>query len=216
MKNKLFTAILFAASLAAGAPARAVVIDAALTPLDHHGSDESGKFYYDLYKITNTTGEDLKLRITMDPNDSMRPFFGYTYNLSALPSSNWDSGAPSVYDQLETMSSSTPGETIGLDGVFSTPVEHFSGSVLLAIATFDYIGDPGFAIGAYTLTITGEKYPGGGECSDCIGEAAIFTDATLSVTEILAVPGAVPAPLTPALLLTGLAGLALTRRRKTA
>jgi len=222
MKNRLFTAVVFAASLAAGIPAGAVVIDpAALTTSDHYATDDTGKhFYYDLYKITNIAGEKLKLRITMDPGDNLLPFLGYTYNLGALPSANWDSGSPTAYDALETMSTTVRGETIGMDGVFSPFVQDFlaGSSVLLAVTMNDYIEDPGPHLDTYKLIITGEKYPAdvGEGCGDCIGrlDATFFTDATLSVVEIL--PGAVPAPFTPALMLAGLAGLTLTRRRKTA
>jgi len=214
VKNGFFAAILFAAGLAAGSPAVAtVLVNGELATSDFAAVDATGHFYYDLYQVASVASVDRTVTASLTPYGNYQPYLAFTRDLGLLPAPVWGD-VPDIYVGFERVAS-------GESGTQSFSFLLGAGeNVLVVVSNYNYVENPGFELGAYDLTLSTAAYIPPDPCSDCPdgpGPQAIVevgTDDFLVVNQIL--PAAVPAPFTPALLLIGLAGLGLTRRRAAA
>lgn len=123
-----------------------IVINDSVSDTDFLTNDGTGEFYYDAYTLTNNTGIDLNVTITINTSIPFEPYAAFWDN-PVLPSATWGNPQGSLYGTFLQDGNAAAGGTISF-----TPFLMTAGATYyLAIAALQY--NPTTALGNYTLTV---------------------------------------------------------------
>ncbi len=151
MKKHLCLLFLAQALLILPAQASPIVVNGDLTTSSFLGTDSSGNhFYYDIYNVSNPTGNPITVNISATPAAQLAPMIELWSGIH-LPTSNWESPVDLYASAYRVAFSSTAGTSIVVPS-FQLPS---AATYQLAMTTYNYV-ENGAQLGTYTLTIAGD------------------------------------------------------------